>query len=93
MFDTLPLSPLLSPLSPPRRGLSLARQVGKARRYQRLRDEVRDLDLAQSLIAANLEHCGVSSGYAIIPAGLTRALATLPADETTPAVVPLATAG
>jgi 16S rRNA (guanine966-N2)-methyltransferase len=37
---------------------------------------------AQSLIAANLEHCGVSSGYAIIPAGLTRALATLPADAT-----------
>src|SRR5690348_16558922 len=27
---------------------SLARQVGKARRYQRLRDEVRDLDLALS---------------------------------------------
>ncbi len=32
---------------------SLARQVGKARRYQRLRDEVRDLDLALS--AATIE--------------------------------------
>jgi chromosome segregation protein len=32
---------------------SLARQVGKARRYQRLRDEVRDLDLA--LTAGSLE--------------------------------------
>jgi 16S rRNA (guanine966-N2)-methyltransferase len=37
---------------------------------------------AQALIALNLEHCGVSSGYAIIPKGLTRALATLPADTT-----------
>src|SRR5207244_2502979 len=32
---------------------SLARQVGKARRYQRLRDEVRDLDLA--LTAGSIE--------------------------------------
>ena len=37
---------------------------------------------AQALIAANLEHCGVTKGYAIIPTGLTRALATLPADTT-----------
>jgi 16S rRNA (guanine966-N2)-methyltransferase len=37
---------------------------------------------AQALIAANLAHCGVTSGYAIIPKDLTRALATLPADAT-----------
>src|SRR5476651_754095 len=37
---------------------------------------------AQALIAANLEHCDVTKGYAIIPTGLTRALATLPADAT-----------
>src|SRR5204863_3340875 len=35
---------------------------------------------AQALIAENLVLCGVVNGYAIIPAGLTRALATLPAD-------------
>jgi 16S rRNA (guanine966-N2)-methyltransferase len=37
---------------------------------------------AQALVAANLAHCGVTEGYAIIRAGLRRALATLPADAT-----------
>jgi 16S rRNA (guanine(966)-N(2))-methyltransferase RsmD len=43
---------------------------------------VDDSRRARALIAANLAHCGVTEGYAIIPAGLTRALATLPADAT-----------
>ena len=41
---------------------SLARQVGKARRYQRLRDEVRDLDLA--LTAGSLEALQIREGSA-----------------------------
>src|SRR5262247_1386220 len=41
---------------------SLARQVGKARRYQRLRDQVRDLDLA--LTAGNLQSLREREGKA-----------------------------
>jgi 16S rRNA (guanine(966)-N(2))-methyltransferase RsmD len=37
---------------------------------------------AKALIADNLARCGVANGYAIIRAGFTRALATLPADAT-----------
>jgi 16S rRNA (guanine966-N2)-methyltransferase len=37
---------------------------------------------AQALIADNLARCGVANGYAIIRAGFTRAVATLPADAT-----------
>jgi 16S rRNA (guanine966-N2)-methyltransferase len=43
---------------------------------------VDDSRRAQALVAANLAHCGVTGGYAIIRSGLTRALATLPADAT-----------
>src|SRR5262249_51407768 len=41
---------------------SLARQVGRARRYQRLRDQVRDLDLA--LTAGNLQSLREREGKA-----------------------------